>query len=70
MKGSAVVARPKSLTAEQMRENSRIGGIKSQSPEVLAAKIARDWPELTPEQKSVVRAVLRPVLRPIARKAS
>jgi hypothetical protein len=67
------VAVPKSLSPEQRRENSRRGGIKSQSPEFLAAKIARDWPELTGAQKSIIRTILSPVLRtrgPYAKKAS
>jgi hypothetical protein len=67
------VAVPQSLTPEQRRENSRLGGIKSQSPEFLAAKIARDWPALSAAQKSLIRTILSPVLRtrgPYAKKAS
>jgi hypothetical protein len=54
---------PKTLTVEQRRENSRIGGIKSQSAEVLAAKLVRDWPKLTNEQQATIRTLLRPVVR-------
>ena len=67
------MAGAESLSPEERREQSRLGGIRSQSAEVLAAKIARDWPELTAEQKTVVRVLLRPVLReraPHAKKAS
>ena len=42
--------------------NGRIGGLKSQAPEVLAAKLVRDWPALTDTQKNTVRVLLRPLL--------
>lgn len=42
--------------------NGRIGGLKSQTPDVLAAKLARDWPTFTEAQKNTVRVLLRPVL--------
>ena len=48
---------------EERVVNGRKGGYKSQTPEVLAAKIVRDWPELTENQKSTVRTMLRPVVR-------
>jgi hypothetical protein len=55
--------------AEQRRELGRIGGYKSQSAEVLAGRIARDWPALTEAQKTIVRTLLRPVMHE-RRKAS
>ena len=67
------MAAPKSLSPGQRRERARIAGLRSQSAEVLAAKIARDWPALTPSQKSLIRTVLTPVLRtrgPYVKKAS
>jgi hypothetical protein len=70
LKGPAVAEPETPSVAERRRENGRLGGIKSQSAEVLAGKIARDWPALTETQKTIVRTMLNPVLRQSTRKAS
>lgn len=51
------------MTAEQRQARARKGGQAAQRPEVLAAKIVRDWPTYTPEQRDTVLTLLRPFLR-------
>jgi hypothetical protein len=53
----------------QRLENSRIGGIKSQSPEVIAAKLVHYWPDLNETQRTVIRALLKPLVGPVRKKA-
>lgn len=56
-------ARPIPLTPEQRSERARKAGLVAQSPETLAARLVRDWPTLSLEQRRVLRALLQPVLR-------
>lgn len=51
------------LTAEQRAERARLAGKTAQSPEVLAAKLVRDWPAFTPDQQNTVRMLLGPLVR-------
>ncbi|MCZ2824193.1 MULTISPECIES: hypothetical protein [unclassified Modestobacter] len=49
------------LTPEQRTERARKAGQASQAPEVLAARLVRDWPTLTADQRHTLRAMLRPI---------
>jgi hypothetical protein len=57
------VAASTTLTPEQRRERARNAGQAAQRPETLAAKLVRDWPTFSPEQRDTLRAVLRPITR-------
>jgi hypothetical protein len=47
---------------EQRAINGRKGGYRSQSPEYLAMRLVKGWPDFTPHQRDVIRTVLRPVV--------
>lgn len=49
------------LTPEQRRARSRKAGRAAQSPETLAARLVRDWPTLSADQRHTLRAMLRPI---------
>jgi xanthine/CO dehydrogenase XdhC/CoxF family maturation factor len=49
-------------TPEWRRERARKAGQAAQSPETLAYRLVKDWPELTAAQKHTVRVLLRPVI--------
>jgi phage terminase small subunit len=51
------------LTPEQRTERARKAGYAAQSPETLASRLVKDWPELTDAQKHAVRVLLRPIVR-------
>ena len=51
------------LTREQRIERARKAGQAAQQPETLAARLVRDWPTLTPEQRHTLKAMLRPITR-------
>jgi hypothetical protein len=57
------VATTTPLTNEQ---RARKAGKAAHSPEALAAKLVRDWPTLSAEQRHTLRAMLRPITRPTA----
>jgi hypothetical protein len=57
------VAAATSLTPEQRIERARKAGQAAQQLEPLAARLVRDWPTLTPEQRHALRALLRPITR-------
>ena len=42
-------------------ERARKAGRAAQSPETLAAKLVRDWPTLSADQRHTLRAMLRPI---------
>ena len=52
------------LTPEQRTARARKAGKASQAPEVLASRLVRDWPKLTPEQHHGLRSILRPITGP------
>ena len=60
------MAAPTTLNAEQRTERARKAGQASQAPEVLAARLVRDWPKLSTEQRHTLRTMLRPITRPTA----
>jgi hypothetical protein len=57
------VAASTTLTPEQRSDRARKAGQAAQQPETLAARLVRDWPSLTPEQRHTLRALLRPITR-------
>lgn len=57
------MAAPVRLTPEERLEVAKAAGLRSQSPEVLAAKLVRDWPAFTPDQQNTVRMLLGPLVR-------
>lgn len=50
------------LTPEERHERAVRSGKASQDSTILAARIVANWPELTIEQKTVIRTLLRPVI--------
>jgi hypothetical protein len=42
--------------------NGRKGGARVQSPEYLALRLVKGWPELTEEQRDLIRGLLRPLI--------
>jgi hypothetical protein len=57
------MAAPKNMTPEDRIERARKAGIAGQTPEALAQRLVRHWPELSQQQKHTVRVLLRPIVR-------
>ena len=51
------------LTPEQRSQRARTAAKAAHQPEVLAARIVKGWPALSPQQQHTVRALLRPVTK-------
>jgi hypothetical protein len=54
------------LTPAQIERN-RKGGRVLHSPEMLALRLSRAWPELDDRTREVVGAILGPLIRPVGK---